>query len=843
MRRFSLLLLLIIFTGCGSPTDTSSQPVSPPPQPNDGTAGSTDQTQVSQQPTVSLAQSLTNKRIHFQAPDNSGPFWADFSADGTTRHSARGTGTYKVDGLKVIAFDFEEVELVFPNAKVSAGDTFEARAPGQDGLLLTVLKVEAIPHEAQSSAPRTSQVTPGGRRAEDGDDDGTLLHRAAEDGDVESVKKLLASGANINLLEGKDGETPLHRAIARGKTAVAKLLIDSGADVTLGRKSDGQTPLAMADKRRRVEIAQLLRAKGAASRRNERREKPQKLSPFSQVSCQGDVAMVTYNGLPMELVSLNGLPTKQILDHCKQRYGGRWEKRFAEDLVEVLGDMGQKVGNTCALVLKDAEGKIVEVEQAKMTPELRQQVWRARQEQPRSATPAPFNRTVASATLKKLKRAMEERWAYFQAGESDFDGHFADAEKQASNGHFDGAQGLQRFQATLDTLIGHGIDGHARIEVAGVPSGRRYLPFLIRPLGDRFVAFKSDRSGFLAPDTPYITHLGGASGEMVSIESIVERLVPFSPKGSPQYRKHQALRLIRRLDGLQTLLGLELGDRLRVILQQEDKTASPRAPLTLSVSSEFPTYGSFPRKPTRLLDEGIGYLRIGSMDEQAVAEIRNAMPRFRKTNGLIIDVRGNGGGRRTALLAIAEFLIGPKESPVVVNAAKYRLHPDFPENHLANRFLFPAAADHWSQVERETIARFQKRFQPEWAPAANKFSEWHYLVLSHHSNPKLFHFDRPVVVLTDDRCFSATDIFLAAIKQLDGVTLLGTPSGGGSARSVSMDLGPARVRLASMASFQSDGKLFDGHGVQPDKVVHATPEFFIGRTDRVLASAVQLLTN
>ena len=93
----------------------------------------------------------------------------------------------------------------------------------------------------------------------------------------------------------------------------------------------------------------------------------------------------------------------------------------------------------------------------------------------------------------------------------------------------------------------------------------------------------------------------------------------------------------------------------------------------------------------------------------------------------------------------------------------------------------------------------------------------------------------------DDRCFSATDVFLAGLKQLDGVTLMGTPSGGGSARSVSFDLGAARVRLASMASFQPDGQLFDGNGVQPDKVVEATPEFFIGGTDAVLASAVQFL--
>ena len=841
MRQFALAISLITFTGCGSSTEPASQSSSTPPQHNDATSESSERAQPPQQSTLSLAQALTGKRIHFQVPGVDGDFWADFHADGTSRHSTRGSGTYKIDGLKVIATDFEDVELVFPKATLSAGDTFQARVPGQETQSVTVLKVEPIPQVLQTSVPETGQETAGRRRGA-GKDEGTPLHMAAEEGDVELARKLIASGADVNSLESQDGESPLHRAITRGNTEVAKLLIDSGADVNLGRKGDGQKPLEMAERRRRVEIVQLIRAKRTASPRKSR-VRSAKLSPFSRVACQGDVAMVTYNGQPMELVSLNGLTTKRILDFCKQRYGNQWEKRFAEDLVEVLGGMGQKVGNTCSLVLKDASGKIVKVEQAKMTSELRQQVWRSRQEQPRSAIPQPFNRAVAAETLKNLHRAMQDRWAYFQANDCDFDRRFEDAQQQVSNGHFDGVQGRQRFQATLETLVGHGIDGHARVEVAGVPAVRRYLPFLIRPLGDRYVAFKSDRSGFLAPDTPYITHLGSMSGEMVAIESIVEYLSRFSPQGSPQYRKHQALRLIRRLDRIQNLLALQPDDQLRVSLQREDTTGAEDSSLSLSVSDRFPTFGSFPQKSSQLLEHDIGYLRIAAMDERAVTEIHTWMPRFREANGLIIDVRGNGGGRRTALLAIADFLIGPEESPVVANVAKYRLHADFPENHLANRFLFPATSDRWSQAEREAITSFQVSFQPEWSPPANKFSAWHYLVLSHQANPGTFHFDRPVAVLMDDRCFSATDIFLAAIKQIEDVTLVGTPSGGGSARSVSLDLRPARVRLASMASFQPDGKLFDGNGVQPDKVVQAAPDFFVGKNDRVLASAMQLLTN
>lgn len=89
------------------------------------------------------------------------------------------------------------------------------------------------------------------------------LHKAAERGDLDEIKKLLAANADINSQDGKDGETPLLRAITRSQTEAAKLLIESGADVNLGRKRDGQTPLEMAESRERTEIVALLKAKGA----------------------------------------------------------------------------------------------------------------------------------------------------------------------------------------------------------------------------------------------------------------------------------------------------------------------------------------------------------------------------------------------------------------------------------------------------------------------------------------------------------------------------------------------------------------------------------------------------
>ena len=102
------------------------------------------------------------------------------------------------------------------------------------------------------------------------------------------------------------------------------------------------------------------------------------------------------------------------------------------------------------------------------------------------------------------------------------------------------------------------------------------------------------------------------------------------------------------------------------------------------------------------------------------------------------------------------------------------------------------------------------------------------------------HYDRPVIVLQDSGCFSATDIFLGAFEGIPGVTLLGVPSGGGSGRSrkVTLPRSGVRLRVSSMASFQPGGKLYDGNGVHPDVIVEPTPGDWIGRSDSMLDAAV-----
>jgi ankyrin len=125
-----------------------------------------------------------------------------------------------------------------------------------------------------------------------------LIHVAAEAGDLDLVKYLVAKGAIqakgshgksvlVHAVEGDqlavaefllangaraDGDgtyQPLHTAAFRGNTAIAKLLLDKGATLDQTSSLPGSTPLGDAARAGKVEVVKLLRQRGAELKKAE----------------------------------------------------------------------------------------------------------------------------------------------------------------------------------------------------------------------------------------------------------------------------------------------------------------------------------------------------------------------------------------------------------------------------------------------------------------------------------------------------------------------------------------------------------------------------------------------
>lgn len=84
---------------------------------------------------------------------------------------------------------------------------------------------------------------------------------------------------------------------------------------------------------------------------------PPKLSPFTAVRFDGEQVIVAYGGQSYQWLELDGIKAEDIVTSSKQQFGGQWQKRSSEDLVELLWGMGHQPGKTVKLRLRDLKTK------------------------------------------------------------------------------------------------------------------------------------------------------------------------------------------------------------------------------------------------------------------------------------------------------------------------------------------------------------------------------------------------------------------------------------------------------------------------------------------------------
>ena len=85
---------------------------------------------------------------------------------------------------------------------------------------------------------------------------------AAMHGDIEEVRSLLRSGADVNAAQG-DGMTALHWAAQTGDRQLAEVLVYAGARLDAGTRIGRYTALHIAAREGRHEVAQVLIEAGA----------------------------------------------------------------------------------------------------------------------------------------------------------------------------------------------------------------------------------------------------------------------------------------------------------------------------------------------------------------------------------------------------------------------------------------------------------------------------------------------------------------------------------------------------------------------------------------------------
>lgn len=143
-----------------------------------------------------------------------------------------------------------------------------------------------------------------------------------------------------------------------------------------------------------------------------------------------------------------------------------------------------------------------------------------------------------------------------------------------------------------------------------------------------------------------------------------------------------------------------------------------------------------------ILPDSIGYIYYGSFSSGFTLEnLDEVMSYMKGTRGLIVDVRNNGGGFLNNAFALGQRLIS---------------------------------------TEKNVLVTFEKT-----GPGPNDFGNG----LSYNLRPSDgVNYEGEVAVLTNRRCYSATNFFAAMMRSFDNVTLIGDQTGGGGGIPVDSEL-------------------------------------------------------
>ena len=262
-----------------------------------------------------------------------------------------------------------------------------------------------------------------------------------------------------------------------------------------------------------------------------------------------------------------------------------------------------------------------------------------------------------------------------------------------------------------------------------------------------------------------------------------DRIVAVDGKPVEGKTLEEAVNVIRGTNGVPVVLSIERGDKSK--------------PEKLNVTL---VRADYVRKDvhTKDLGNGIAYLKLDDfMSQFAVKEMFVALSDAAKGRAVILDLRGNHGGRLDYVEAMAQFFLD--DGTILEQHERDGDNLDILRLAVQPGFAMNTAAT--SNEPDSTKMKVGERM------------------------PNLLPIDMPVVVLVDGDSYSAAEILSGALQANHRVVVIGNPSGGKGVGQEVVELPFGRSMHVTSFEFLPGGKAMDWIGVIPNIEVKQPANF------------------
>jgi hypothetical protein len=196
-----------------------------------------------------------------------------------------------------------------------------------------------------------------------------------------------------------------------------------------------------------------------------------------------------------------------------------------------------------------------------------------------------------------------------------------------------------------------------------------------------------------------------------------------------------------------------------------------------------------------IMESDIGYIYLPSMGRyRAFPQIVKEM-KDQGVNGLIIDIRNNGGGDSDPLIDMMNIFV----------------------------------------QETTTLGYYVEKSGPNHDEKTNPIGVT--------IEPSDFYFGLPTVILTNRTCYSAASYMAAFFKNIPNVTIVGQLTGGGGGGNLSIELSNGWIVAVSTSDFLDKEFITIENGVKPDIDINNKSENLVRGIDDMLDTAIEIILN